>query len=113
MDAKITVAAALDRIGPDHTDLLRHHADIGLLAPVIGEAVVAQSVFQMTQQHDVVLERDIRTASAATTAESAATAAAKTAATSAAESATATAVECRAMSATCNASASAVTDAGA
>ena len=49
------IAAALDRIGSHHTDLLRHHADIGLLASVIGEAVVAQSIFQMTQRHDVVL----------------------------------------------------------
>ena len=61
MDAKISVAAAVDRIGPHRIDLLRHHADIGFLAAVIGEAVVTQAVLQMTEQHDIVLERDVRT----------------------------------------------------
>ena len=127
MHAQISVAAARDCIGPDHADLLRHHADPGLLASVIGKAIVAQAILQMAEQHDVMLERNIGAApaaataksAAATTAESATTAAAesaaattaKTAATSGAES-TAAAVECRAMSAACNASASAMTDAG-
>src|SRR5262249_46494322 len=62
----------------------------GLVAAVVGEAIVAQSVIEMTQQHDVVLERNIRTASAATS--SAATAAESTTAT-ATETTTATAAE--------------------
>jgi hypothetical protein len=59
MDAKIAVAASLHCIGPYRADLLRHYADIGFFAAVIGEAVVTQSVLQVTQQHDVVLERDV------------------------------------------------------
>src|SRR6185295_13485576 len=76
MHAQIAVAAARDCIGPDHADLLRHHPDIGLLASVIGKAIVAQAILQMAEQHDVMLERNIRTASAAA-AESAAAATAK------------------------------------
>jgi len=55
MDAKIAVAASLHCIGPYRADLLRHYADIGFFASVIGEAVVTQSIFQMTQQLGVVL----------------------------------------------------------
>src|SRR5262245_35940168 len=98
VNAEISIPATLDRIGPHHADLLRHHADIGFGAAVIGEAVVAQPVLQMPQQHDVVLERDVRTASTATPA-----AAAESTAPAAAESAASTATKCTAATAECNA----------
>ena len=88
MHPEIAVAAALDGVGPHCIDLLRHHADIGLVAAVVGKAIVAESVFQMAEQHNVVLERDVRSASAAT---SAATAAAEAASTAAERSAMTTA----------------------
>src|SRR4029453_9493202 len=66
VNAEIAIVATLDRVGPHHADFLRHHADIGFGAAVIGEAVVAQPVLQMPQQNDVMLERDVRAASAAT-----------------------------------------------
>jgi hypothetical protein len=47
---------------------LRHDSDVGFVTAVIGETVVTQSVLQMAQQHNVVLEPDVRTASATATA---------------------------------------------
>jgi hypothetical protein len=75
VDAEITIVATVDCIGSKRLDLLRQHSDIGLAAAVIGETVVTQSVLQVAQQRDIVLETEIRTASAASTA-SASTAAA-------------------------------------
>jgi len=98
VNAQIAVTAALDGIGPHCADLLRHHADISPLAAVIGEAVIAQAVLEMTEQHDVVLEGDVRATSAsaapatAATTESSASAAAESA-TSAAADTSSTAAE--------------------
>src|SRR4029079_15132928 len=50
----------------------RHHANIGLLAAVIAEAVEAEPIVEMPEQDDMVLERDVGTSSA--TAAAAATA---------------------------------------
>src|SRR6266545_1466377 len=70
MDPQVAVRAADDRRRHDCLDLLRHHADIDLVAVLVGEAVEAEAVGEMAEQDDVVLERDIGApaATAATTA---------------------------------------------
>src|SRR5262249_18090674 len=65
-DAQVTVAAAHDSIRPDGLHFLSHHADIGLVSAVVDEAVVAETIVEMAEKHDVVLERAIRAPSAAT-----------------------------------------------
>src|SRR5262245_35949732 len=99
-DPQVAVAAAHDRFRHDALHLLRHHADIGLVAAVVAEAIEAEAVVETAEQRDVVLERNIRPSSttattapaaATTTAEPAATAAAETAATAAAAEAAAAA----------------------
>src|SRR5262245_18960639 len=91
-DPEITVATSHHRFGHHRLHLLRHHAHIGALAAVVGEAIEAEAVVEMAQQHDVVLEVDVGPTSAATAAAEAATAAAPpkaTTATAAAEAAAA------------------------
>src|SRR5262249_24330763 len=78
-DAQVTVAAAHDSIRPDGLHFLSHHADIGLVSAVVDEAVVAETIVEMAEKHDVVLERDIRAPAAATAASATATAATTTA----------------------------------
>src|SRR5262249_38953880 len=73
-DAQVTVAAAHDSIRPDGLHFLSHHADIGLVSAVVDEAVVAETIVEMAEKHDVVLERDIRAPAAATAASATATA---------------------------------------
>ena len=72
---KIAVATDSDRIGSYGSDFLRNHPDIGLLAAVVREAVVTETVVEPAQQHDIVLQPDVRatptTATAAATAKSA------------------------------------------
>src|SRR5262245_60539710 len=93
-DAQVAVAPAHDCLRHDGLHLLRHHADIGLVAAVVAEAIEAEAVVEMAEQRDVVLQGNIGppTAAAAKTAaaspEAAATAAESTAA--AAEAAAAT-----------------------
>src|SRR5262245_43295979 len=78
---------------------LRNHADIGTIAAVVAEAVIAKPVRQMAEENKIVLEHDIGSPAtaaaatatpAATSAESAATSATETAATAAAHSHAAT-----------------------
>src|SRR5262245_13653155 len=103
-DPQVAVAAAHDRFRHDALHLLRHHADIGLVAAVVAEAIEAEAVVEPAEQRDVVLERNIRPPSttattapaAATTAEPAATAAAETAATAATAAAAEAAAAARA-----------------
>src|SRR5215475_16218705 len=83
-DPQIAVATAHDRVRHDRLHLLRHHADIGLVAAVVAEAIEAEAVVEMAEQRDVVLERNIRPPSAATATAAAAAAAAEAAATHAA-----------------------------
>src|SRR5262245_116273 len=99
-DTQIPVASAHNRIRPEGLYLLRHDADIGLIAAVVAESIKAEAIAEVTEQVDVVLERDIRapsaaTASTATTPASTAAAAteAATAATAHAHSTTATSTE--------------------
>src|SRR5947209_15460621 len=58
-DPQIAVAAAQYRRGHDCLDFLRHHADIGLVAAVVAEAVEAEAVIEVAEKRDVVLEHDV------------------------------------------------------
>ena len=75
MDPQVAVAAALDRLRHDVSDFLCQHTDIGLIGPIIGKTVKSQAVVETTQKDNVVLERNIRPASAAPTSASNSTAA--------------------------------------
>src|SRR6266851_4432911 len=92
-DTQIAVAAAQYRRGHDRFDFLRHHADIGLVAAVVAEAIEAEAVIEMAEEGDVVLRADVghshaaANAAAAAAAAHAAAAAAATHATSAAATA--------------------------
>src|SRR5437016_10677047 len=91
------VAAAHDRIGHYSLHFLRHHADIGLVAAIVAEAIEAEAVVEMAKERDVVLEHHVgspaaTTATAAATTTAAATDAA-TATAAAADAATATATD--------------------
>ena len=72
-DPQISVLITHNRLWHDHLHFLRHHPDIGAIAAVITETIVADAVGEMAKQNDVVLERDIGSPSAATTTASAAT----------------------------------------
>src|SRR5947209_3096489 len=69
------VAAAHDRIGHYSLHFLRHHADIGLVAAIVAEAIEAEAVVEMAKERDVVLEHHVGSPAAATAASSTATAA--------------------------------------
>src|SRR5271154_1911999 len=56
---QIAVSAAHDRSRHDSLHLLRHHADIELVAAVVGEAIEAKAVVEPPQQGNVVLEPNI------------------------------------------------------
>jgi len=88
---KITVATDSDRIRSYGPYFLRNHSDIGLVAAVIGEAVITEAVVEPTQQHDIVLQLDVRAAPTAATA----TTTAKAAAATATKASPAAAAECR------------------
>ena len=90
VDTEITVAAARHRLRQHRLHLLRHHADIGPAASEIAEAVVSEAVVEMTEQHDVVFQRDVGTPAATASAETAASAATEAATASAMEAAAAT-----------------------
>ena len=78
----------------DSLNLLRHHADIGTVAAVIAEAIVAETIRKMTEQNDIVLERDVgssTTTTATTTTTTTATAATEATAATATEATTAAA----------------------
>src|SRR5215510_4598722 len=85
-DAQVAVAPAHDCLRHDRLHLLRHHADIGLVAAVVAEAIEAEAVVEMAEQRDLVLQRNIgpptaaATETAAASPEAAATAAEATAA---------------------------------
>src|SRR5262245_13209543 len=75
-DSQIAVAAAHNGAGHDRLHLLRHHADIGPVAAVVAEAIIAEAVVEMAEQNDVMLEHDVRSPPAAAAAAAAATASA-------------------------------------
>src|ERR1700755_2588421 len=57
---KIAVATDSDRVGPYGSDFLRNHPDIGLLAAIVREAVITETVVEPAQQYDIVLQPDTR-----------------------------------------------------
>src|ERR1700761_4476967 len=62
---QIAVAIASDGIRPQGADFLRDDSDVSFLAAVIGKAVVAEAVVEPAEQHDIMLQPDIRTPPAA------------------------------------------------
>src|ERR1700730_13283571 len=58
-DTQIAVAAAQYRRGHDCLDFLRHHADIGLVAAVVAEAIEAEAVIEVAEKGDVVLKHHV------------------------------------------------------
>lgn len=84
-DAQGAIAIAHNGFRHDALDLLRHHADIGAIAAVVAEAIVAEAIGEMAEENNVMLEHDVGSPSSAT---AAAAAAAEAAATAAAEAAT-------------------------
>src|SRR5215510_7092538 len=66
-DSEVAVTAAHNRLRHDRLHFLRHHTHVGLVAADIAEAVEPEAVVEMTEQGDVVLERDVGAPAAATT----------------------------------------------
>src|SRR4051812_34333845 len=58
-NAQIAVVGADHCIRSDELRLLRHDADIGLVAAVVAEGIDPKAFVEMTEQHDVVLQRDV------------------------------------------------------
>src|SRR5262245_11291702 len=83
------IAIAHDSFRHHCLHFLRNHADIGTIAAVVAEAVIAKSVRQMAEENEIVLEHDIGSSAAAATAATTAATAAESATTSATESTTA------------------------
>src|SRR5258705_738374 len=61
VDAEISVAAARHCLRHQPLHLLSHHPDIDLAAAEIAEAVIAEAIVEMAEQHDVMLQREVRT----------------------------------------------------
>src|SRR6516165_9009388 len=59
IDAQIAIGADEHGRGRNRRDLLRHHADIELVAPEIAVAVEAEAVVEALKQIDVALEAEI------------------------------------------------------
>src|SRR5580658_10444433 len=78
-NAHIAVRAARYRFRHHGPHLLRHHPDIGGVAAVVDEAIIAEAVVEPPEQYDVMLEAHVGATPAA-----AATSAAETAATASA-----------------------------
>src|SRR3954468_3494443 len=57
---QVAVAAPPHGIWHHVFDFLRDHADIGLLAAEIAEAIVAETVGEMAEQDNVMLQCDVR-----------------------------------------------------
>src|ERR1700722_2764006 len=71
-NAHIAVRAVRYRFGRHGPHLLRHHPDIGGVAAVVDEAIIAKAVVEPPEQYDVMLEPHVgETPAAATSAASA------------------------------------------
>src|ERR1700733_7259006 len=66
VDAEITVAALRDGLRHHGLHFLRHYADIGSIAAVVGETIETKTVIEAAEQHDVVLEPNVGATSSAT-----------------------------------------------
>src|SRR6478609_5812969 len=83
-DPQVSVATTSHRLRCNLLHLVRHDTDIGLLAVVVAETIEVQAIGKPAEQHDVVLQGDVRPPSASTAATpSAAATAARTPATAA------------------------------
>jgi hypothetical protein len=80
INLKIAVRTARDRRRHNLLHFLRHHPDIGFVAAIVAEAIKAETVIEIAEEGDVVLEPDVRATSATTTAAAASTATAAMAA---------------------------------
>src|SRR5262245_4880334 len=69
-DHEVAVATLHDRVRHDRLHLLRHDADIGLLAAVIAETIEPKAVVETAEKGDVVLEHNIGAPAAASSATS-------------------------------------------
>src|SRR5882724_12056726 len=76
MDAEIPVPTVGHGLRRQALHLLRDHADIGLAAAEIAESVVAETIGEMTEQDDIVLQCDVGAPSTAAATTEATTAAA-------------------------------------
>ena len=91
-DPQVSVATTSHRLRRNLLHLVRHDTDIGLLAVVVAETIEVQAIGKPAEQHDVVLQGDVRPPSASTAATpSAAATATRTPATGADARTTATA----------------------
>src|SRR6202040_567335 len=57
--AHIAVRAARYRFRHHGPHLLRHHPDIGGVAAVVDEAIIAETVVESSEQHDIVFEAHV------------------------------------------------------
>src|SRR6478735_2306111 len=91
-DPQVSVVTTSHRLRCNLLHLVRHDTDIGLLAVVVAETIEVQAIGKPAEQHDVVLQGDVRPPSASTAATpSAAATATRTPATGADARTTATA----------------------
>ena len=61
---QVSVVPAGNRLWTDLLHFLRDHADIGLIAAVVAEAIEAKTVLEMSEKDDVMLKPDIGSPSA-------------------------------------------------
>ena len=55
-DPEIAISSTRDGCRHDRLHLLRHDSDIGRVAAIIGEAVIAQAIIKTPEQDNIVLE---------------------------------------------------------
>ena len=78
-DAKHTITVALDRLRHQRLHFLRHHANVGAVAPVVAEPIIAKTVRQVSKQSDIVFDADVGSPAPSTAASATKTAARETA----------------------------------
>lgn len=84
-DPQITLVIARDGIRPYGAHFLRYDTNIGLFTAVIRKAVIAESIVEPADQHDIMLQPDVRAPPATTSPATASTVETTAATTSAAE----------------------------
>ena len=89
VDPEVPIRAARHCIWHYRLHFLRNHADIGLFASDVAEAIVAEAVIEMTEQDDIVFQLEVG-ATATTASTTASAAAAESASATTAEAATTT-----------------------
>src|SRR5215218_4143034 len=61
-DPQVTIAPTHHRGRHDRLHFLRHHANVGLVAAVVGEAIEAEAIFEVAEEEDVMLEHHVGSA---------------------------------------------------